>query len=262
MNQINEPEAPGLTRWQRLQSLYDEAMTLGTAQRPQFVVSSCADDPILHDQLMSLIKTSANSIAKDATIFVKQKSVLLQSGCIIDRYRIIKHLGEGGMGVVYLAERADSEFEQKVALKLVSSHLMSPNVIARLRGERQILASLNHPNIARLIDGGGTTDGTPYLVMEYVEGMRIDLYCNSKRLDIESRLKLFQQVCSAVHAAHQQLIIHRDIKPSNILVSDEGSPKLLDFGIAKLMDADSRNNDTALTLFNERMLTPGQPSCR
>jgi len=246
---------PSPHRWQRLQTLYDEAMTMATAQRPQFVIDSCADDKLLRDQLLSLVLQNDGSVV-DKTGFAKRSPATLEPGHVIGRYRVIRQLGAGGMGSVYLGERADSEFHQQVAIKLVNSDLVSPNIIARMRGERQILANLNHPNIARLIDGGGTAEGLPYLVMEYIEGTRIDLYCSTRKLDINGRLQLFKQVCSAVHAAHQQLIIHRDIKPSNILVTTEGVPKLLDFGIAKLLDANTRISDTALTHINERMLTP------
>ena len=254
---MSDSNAPAPNRWQRLREIYDAAMTMATVNRPQFVIDNCSDDKLLRDELLSLILQTGNVIADNAqTGFIKPTNTQLEPGSIIDRYRIVRHLGEGGMGVVYLAERADSEFRQRVAIKLVNGNLISPNVIARLRGERQILATLNHPNIARLIDGGATRDGVPYLVMEYVEGVRVDLYCSTNGLDIVARLKLFQQICSAVHAAHQQLIIHRDIKPTNVLVDKDGVPKLLDFGIAKLIDADTRNSDTALTLINERMLTP------
>lgn len=253
---MSNSDAPAPTRWQRLQVLYDEALTMATAQRPQFVINSCGEDNILRDQLLSLLMQQPDA-ARTAFVNTSESAdARLEPGYIVDRYRIVRQIGSGGMGVVYQAERANSEFEQKVALKLVNSNLISPNIVARLKGERQILANLNHPNIARLIDGGATANGIPYLVMEYVEGTRIDLYCSTHELNIPARLKLFQQVCAAVHAAHQQLIIHRDIKPSNILVTADGVPKLLDFGIAKLIDADTRISDTALTMINERMLTP------
>lgn len=255
---MNDSEDSKPIRWQRLQTLYNEAMTVATVNRVQFVLESCRNDSALRDQLMSLValEDSANERAEALTGIARSDDAPLVVGTVIDRYRIIRPLGAGGMGTVYLAERADSEFHQQVAIKLVNRSLVSPNVIARMRGERQILANLNHPNIARLVDGGATTEGVPYLVMEYIEGTRIDLYCTTHQLDIRTRLKMFQQVCSAVHAAHQQLIIHRDIKPSNILVMQDGAPKLLDFGIAKLLDASARISDTALTMINERMLTP------
>lgn len=154
----------------------------------------------------------------------------------IGPYRIVRVIGSGGMGIVYLAERADESFRKQVAIKLVRQRLVDPETEKRLVGERQILANLDHPNIARLYDGGTTADGTPYLVMEYIDGAPIDHYCDSRRLSIDERLDLFRQICSAVHYAHQNLIVHRDIKSTNILVTRDGTPKLLDFGIAKLLD--------------------------
>lgn len=155
----------------------------------------------------------------------------------IGAWRIVRLLGSGGMGVVYLAERADESFQQQVAIKLVRNRLVDRETEERLVGERRILASLNHPNIARLLDGGTMPDGTPYLVMEYIDGVPIDHYCDSRRLTIDERLELFRAICSAVHYAHQNLVVHRDIKTTNILVTRDGVPKLLDFGIAKLLDA-------------------------
>ncbi|MBI1762961.1 MAG: serine/threonine protein kinase, partial [Acidobacteria bacterium] len=138
------------------------------------------------------------------------------------------------MGAVFLAERADREFKQRVALKLIKRGLDTDEIIARFRHERQILAALDHPNIARLLDGGTTSDGLPYFVMEYVEGEPLDAYCTTYNLTLHERLNLFRTVCGAVHYAHQNLVVHRDLKPANILVTAEGVPKLLDFGIAKV----------------------------
>lgn len=154
----------------------------------------------------------------------------------IGPYRIIRVIGSGGMGIVYLAERADESFRQQVAIKVVRNRLVDPETEKRLVDERQILANLDHSNIARLFDGGTTADGTPYLVMEYINGVPIDHYCDSRRLSVDERLDLFRRICSAVHYAHQNLVVHRDIKPTNILVTRDGTPKLLDFGIAKLLD--------------------------
>src|SRR3981189_1978311 len=154
----------------------------------------------------------------------------------IGPYRVLRTLGAGGMGEVYLAERADAQFEQQVAIKVVHGGALAVSMHSRLKLERQILAQLDHPNIAHLLDGGALPDGSAYIVMEYVDGVAIDVFCDSSRLDINARLKLFQTVCAAVHYAHQNLIVHRDLKPSNILVTAAGAPKLLDFGIAKLLD--------------------------
>ena len=179
----------------------------------------------------------------------------------IGPYRVLRTLGVGGMGEVYLAERADAEFEQQVAIKVVHSGALARGVQSRLRVERQILAQLDHPNIAHLLDGGTLADGTAYLVMEYVDGVPIDVYCDSNRLGIAARLKLFQTVCAAVHYAHQNLIVHRDLKPTNILVTPSGTPKLLDFGIAKLLDdRQVRQTTLALTHADVRVMTPDHAS--
>jgi serine/threonine protein kinase/Tfp pilus assembly protein PilF len=177
----------------------------------------------------------------------------------IGPYRVLRTLGVGGMGEVYLAERADAEFEQQVAIKVVYGG--SRGVKSRLKIERQILAQLDHPNIAHLLDGGSLPDGTAYIVMEYVDGIPIDNYCDLNRLDVAARLKLFQTVCAAVHYAHRNLIVHRDLKPSNILVTAAGVPKLLDFGIAKLLDERQAGHHTlAVTHADIRIMTPDHAS--
>jgi serine/threonine protein kinase/Tfp pilus assembly protein PilF len=179
----------------------------------------------------------------------------------IGPYRVLRSLGEGGMGEVYLAERADAGFEQRVAIKVVRAGNIARSVQSRLKIERQILAELDHPNIARLLDGGTLPDETAYLVLEYIEGIPIDAYCDTHRLDVAARLRLFQQVCAAVHYAHQHLIVHRDLKPSNILVTPGGVPKLLDFGIAKLLDDRQAGQHTlAVTHADLRLMTPDHAS--
>jgi eukaryotic-like serine/threonine-protein kinase len=179
----------------------------------------------------------------------------------IGPYRVLRTLGVGGMGEVFLAERADAEFDQTVAIKVVFGGAVSRNVQSRLKIERQILAQLDHPNIAHLMDGGSLPDGSAYIVMEYVDGVPIDAHCDSNRLDIAARLKLFQTVCAAVHYAHQNLIVHRDLKPSNILVTAAGVVKLLDFGIAKLLDERQAGHHTlAVTRADLRLMTPDHAS--
>jgi tetratricopeptide (TPR) repeat protein/tRNA A-37 threonylcarbamoyl transferase component Bud32 len=175
-------------------------------------------------------------------------------------YELGDAIGAGGMGEVYRAARADAEYQQQVAIKLVRSGFDTTFISARLRAERQILATLEHPNIARLLDGGTTADGVPYLVMELVDGVPIDRYCEEHQLDIPARLRLFVQVCSAVQYAHRRMIIHRDIKPRNILVTRDGVPKLLDFGVAKILDPGALTGGTDVTLNAQRMLTPGYAS--
>src|ERR1700733_6510776 len=185
----------------------------------------------------------------------------MEQGDRIGPYRVLRTLGVGGMGEVYLAERADAEFEQQVAIKVVFGSALARGVQSRLKIERQILAQLDHPNIAHLLDGGSLPDGTAYIVMEYVDGIPIDAFCDSNRLDIAARLRLFQTVCSAVHYAHQNLVVHRDLKPSNILVTAAGVPKLLDFGIAKLLDERQAGRHTlAVTHADVRVMTPDHAS--
>src|SRR5258706_13365331 len=182
-------------------------------------------------------------------------------GDLIGPYRVLRTLGVGGMGEVYLAERADAQFDQKVAIKVVHGGALKRSVQSRLKLERQILAQLDHPNIAHLLDGGALPDGSAYIVMEYIDGIAIDAFCDSNCLDITARLKLFQTVCGAVHYAHQNRIVHRDPKPSNILVTSAGVPKLLDFGIAKLLDdRQAARHTLAVTQEDIRIMTPDHAS--
>jgi eukaryotic-like serine/threonine-protein kinase len=179
----------------------------------------------------------------------------------IGPYRVLRTLGAGGMGEVYLAERADAQFEQQVAIKVVHGGALAVSMHSRLKLERQILAQLDHPNIAHLLDGGALPDGSAYLVMEYIDGEAIDVFCDLHCLDINARLKLFQTVCAAVHYAHQNLIVHRDLKPSNILVTGTSVPKLLDFGIAKLLDdRQAARHTLAVTQADIRIMTPDHAS--
>jgi eukaryotic-like serine/threonine-protein kinase len=179
----------------------------------------------------------------------------------IGPYRLLRTLGAGGMGEVYLAERADAQYEQRVAIKVVHGGALAVGMHSRLKLERQILAQLDHPNIAHLLDGGALPDGSAYIVMEYIDGMAIDAFCDSNRLDVAARLRLFQTVCGAVHYAHQNLIVHRDLKPSNILVTAAGTPKLLDFGIAKLLDdRQAAKHALAMTQADVRIMTPDHAS--
>ena len=173
-------------------------------------------------------------------------------------YQIVDEIGHGGMGEVYRAERIDGQFDQQVAIKLVRVGLGSAFIVERFLHERQILATLNHPNIARLLDGGATDDGVPYLVMELIDGDRIDAYCQANRLSVSERLRIFLQVCAAVQYAHQRLVIHRDIKPGNILVTKDGTPKLLDFGIAKILDPSGDSETTMARPMTPEYASPEQ----
>jgi tetratricopeptide (TPR) repeat protein len=250
-------------RWRQLQDLFERALCLDPSQREQFLHQQCADDNVLRDQVVSLLRASSSDDEEFERGYERSIGNLLResglpSGTRIGRYRIQRLLGRGGMGAVYLAERADEQYQQTVALKLVELGILHSDIGDRFLGERQILARLNHPNIARLFDGGRTDDGLPYFVMEYVAGVPIDRYCQEHELQTRDRLRLMKEVCAAVQYAHQNLIIHRDLKPSNILVGEDGRPKLLDFGIAKLLEPETPG--AALTRLRERVMTPEHAS--
>jgi non-specific serine/threonine protein kinase/serine/threonine-protein kinase len=205
---------------------------------------------------LSDVPTVALESEKTSNLLASEMGAIPPLDRRIGAYRLIRELGRGGMGAVYLASRADDQFEKLVAIKVVVRGLDTDFAIQRFRAERQILASLDHPNIARLLDGGTTTDGRPFFVMEYIEGKPIIEYSDENKLSIEDRLKLFRQVCSAVQYSHQNLVIHRDIKPSNILVTAEGVPKLLDFGIAKILNPDLYPLGVDQTQTAMRLMTP------
>ncbi|MEM1204321.1 MAG: serine/threonine-protein kinase [Acidobacteriota bacterium] len=221
-------------QWQQVRRVLAEALEVEASDRPAFLDEACGDSTWLRDEVDSLIRSH-----DDATTFVDRPIVDLTGGDSelerIGPYRLLEKLGQGGMGTVYLAERDDEAYRQKVAVKLLQRGRDSDELLRRFRGERQILAQLEHPHIARLLDGGSAEDGRPYLVMEHVRGQPIDVYCDRHQLGIPERLELFAQVCSATQFAHQSLVVHRDIKPGNILVTEDGEPKLLDFGIAKFL---------------------------
>nr|PZN80246.1 MAG: hypothetical protein DIU56_03800 [Pseudomonadota bacterium] len=248
-------------RWQRMQEIVERALALDPDTRSHFVDSECGEDAELREQVLSLllaVDDDSDGLEErvEAAIAETIRGPDVPVGRMAGPYRLCELIGRGGMGAVFLAERADDEFRHRVAVKIVASGILQGRAASRFRSERQILARLEHPNIARLLDGGRMEDGTPYLVMEYVQGVRIDEYCATRGLDVRARLKLVQQVCAAVHYAHQNLVVHRDLKPSNILVTDDGVPKLLDFGIAKLLDTEPFGVTLALTRVRERMLTP------
>ena len=245
-----------------LDDIVRQALSLAPESRAAFVRNACAQDEALFDSVTREVASSGDSWADlhsgaEMDVTFAPEAV---AGERIGPYRIVRTLGEGGMGAVFLAERADGQFEQHVAIKLVRRGLLSKHVQNRLRIERQILATLDHPNIAKLLDGGATADGTPYIVMEYIDGEPIDVYCDTHSLTVEERLRLFRTVCSAVYAAHQNLIVHRDLKPSNILVTRSGIPKLLDFGIAKLLDERQLMQTLAVTQADVRLMTPDHAS--
>jgi eukaryotic-like serine/threonine-protein kinase len=245
-----------------LDAIVRRAQSLDPDQRAAFLRGACGTDESLFTRAWSTLHCASGSNWWDHSAGDAGGDIPTQDewiGSVIGNYRVVGVLGAGGMGRVLLAERADQQFTHKVAIKLVRAELVSKQVQGRLRIERQILAALDHSNIAKLLDGG-THAGVPYIVMEYVDGVPIDMYCNERRLTIPERLSLFRTVCSAVHYAHQNLIVHRDLKPTNILVTADGVPKLLDFGIAKLLDSRGLTQTMAVTHFDSRLMTPDHAS--
>ncbi|MBT8379930.1 MAG: serine/threonine-protein kinase [Ignavibacteria bacterium] len=243
-------------RWSKIQSLFDKALELKPSERETFLKNECGDDKELYNEVFSLLSADEKQhsiFSGSAADYVAVDDGTLE-GKTFGSYRAVNQIGAGGMGSVYLAERIDGVFEQKVALKVVKPGMNSHEIISRFEEERQILARLQHPNIARLLDGGISELSLPYFTMEFVEGKPITEYCDDKNLNIEERLELFKKVCKAVLYAHQNLVIHRDIKPSNILVQDDGTVKLLDFGIAKVFEED--NEEKFLTRTGMRVMTP------
>ncbi len=257
----------GSEPFKKIQEIVQAATKLSPEARTAFINTQCNDDETLrqevesrltlHDKATAIIESNTDS---DTTMLMGARQFEDEmSGKRIGAYEVIGELGRGGMGAVYLATRADEQYEKQVAIKIVQRGMENNFVINRFRQERQILAHLDHPNIARLLDGGTTEDGLPYFVMEYVEGSPITTYCDENGLTTLDRLKLFREVCSAVQYAHQNLVVHRDIKPGNILVTPQGTPKLLDFGIAKLL-APELAFQADVTANVARLMTPAYAS--
>lgn len=249
------------SRWQKVSALFKAARAVPPDSRPAFLRERCGDDTSLVDEVLRLLRTVAPDddfavMVRDAARSTVAENAAANIDQSVGNYKLIRLVGTGGMGNVYLAERDDHRFDQQVAIKILHANHGDESLIQRFQVERQTLANLDHPNIARLLDGGETDDGTPYLVMEYVDGIAIDKYCDDKRLSVRQRLALFQKVCDAVDYAHRNLVVHRDIKPSNILVSDSGEPKLLDFGIAKFLDGAALNYTVAVTRQGGAAMTP------
>jgi serine/threonine-protein kinase len=249
----------------RVSALFEDAIALDPRTRDAYLDRACANRPDLRRHVQALLDADQRStrFIEPPTIESISKlwrsppiepDIQLPAGTRLGAYRVLRPIASGGMGTVYLAERSDKHFEQRVAIKVLKRGVDTDAVLWRFRVERQTLANLNHPNIARLLDGGVTGDDLPYIVMEYIEGEPIDDYCRKRKLSIDERLRIFRAVCSAVQHAHQKLVIHRDIKPANILITPDGVPKLLDFGIAKVLDP--TDSDGATTLPDARPMTP------
>jgi serine/threonine protein kinase len=270
-------------RWRQIEQLYDTARQREEAQRRAFLQEACAGDQALQSEVESLLANEGRAeefmdspalqVAARALVQEQAAAVGMPSGGVassrgrdpvddplvgkrVGSYRLVELIGSGGMGSVYRAVRDDDQFQKQIAVKFVHFASQPADLSRRFRDERQILARLEHPNIARLLDAGTREDGLSYFMMEYVEGQPIHRYCDERRLPTRERLKLFRIVCSAVQYAHQNLVIHRDIKPGNILVTDDGAPKLLDFGIAKVIDPTSPDSSLETTATAGLVMTP------
>jgi eukaryotic-like serine/threonine-protein kinase len=250
-------------RWAQVRSLFESALERPAGQRPAFLQDACASDDALLMEVRGLLDSfeestdfMASPISAVAAVRRAAADTDALEGACVGPWKLLRRVGTGGMAAVYAAARIDQQFQKIVAIKVVKPGMDSEEILRRFRNERQVLASLDHPNIARLLDGGTTDYGLPYLVMEYVEGTPMDRYCDSHKLSISERLILFRSVCSAVQYAHQNLVVHRDLKPGNILVTAAGVPKLLDFGIAKLLRPDYSGQNAHFTRTNLRPMTP------
>src|SRR5688572_24778792 len=252
-------------KWRKVEDLLNAALEIEPSNRRGFLDHIGAED--LRREVESLLASeigadgflTCGAIALAADLFDKDEAADALVGQNIGNYKIVGELGRGGMGAVYLAQRDDGKFQQKVAVKLLKSELNTADIRRRFHREQQILAALAHPNIARLLDAGTTADGLPFLVMEYIEGLPIDEFCKRESLDLKKRLEIFRTVCEAVSFAHRNLIVHRDLKPSNILITKDHIPKLLDFGISKLLTPEFEA-ESAHTVTNLGVMTPAYAS--
>jgi len=251
--------ASAFDSWKRIEAIFNDALELKPEDRPAFLDHACAGDADLHREVDSLLASVDKSLGfLESPLHKVAQQLAAESegpGSRIQAYQLLRVIGEGGMGKVYLAARADDQYSKQVAIKLLQAGFAQTTaMLLRFRSERQILADLDHPNIARLLDGGVTPSGLPFLAMEYVDGIPIHEYCRRNNLSVEQRLRLFVTVCGAVDYAHKHLVVHRDIKPANILVTKDGDPKLLDFGIAKLVDPEQ--GAAVQTRTADRLMTP------
>ena len=254
-------------RWSQVRQIFEDALERPASDRTAYLRAACPHDTELRHEVETLLASHERSENFLATPAIQMNQIIRENrilgddrdefpkGYRLGPYEFERRIGRGGMGAVWLATRHDHEYQKKVAIKMVKPGMDSQEILRRFRTERQVLANLQHPNIAHLIDGGSTPEGLPYLVMEYVDGKPIDQYCEKGKRPISERLQLFRAVCAAVQFAHQNLVVHRDIKHSNILVTADGTPKLLDFGIAKLLRPDPGTFDPAQTRPGMRPMT-------
>jgi non-specific serine/threonine protein kinase/serine/threonine-protein kinase len=245
--------------WQRVKGILQAALDLPPAQRPGYLDQACREDADLRREVESFLQyAETESPALGVTRWNSGADEMFADPERAGPYRVLRRLGEGGMGVVYLAERDDGQYRQQVAIKVMKGGPMAAGLVRRFRKERQILAGLNHPHIARLIDGGTTAAGCLYYAMEYVDGVPVTEYCNARRLGLRPRIELFSAICLAVVHAHRKLIAHGDLKPANILVCQDGAPKVVDFGLAQIFGAGPESGEAAAS--TTLMMTPGYAS--
>jgi serine/threonine protein kinase len=258
-------------RWQQVKTMFEAALQRAGGERTEYLRSACGSDAALRSELEALLESNDRVPAFLEQPALESFSEELEAdraaalvGRRLGRWRLSELIASGGMGTVYGAQRADGEFEQLAALKLIRPEVLGHHARQRFHHERQLLAQLSHPNIATLLDGGTTPDGLPYLVMEYVRGEPIDGYCARKKLSTRERLELFRVACAAVHHAHQNLIVHRDLKPGNMLVTPDGTLKLLDFGISSVLsggpvEAGGSNRATQRRMTRNRSVASRSP---
>ena len=246
-------------RWGEVKTVLAAVLEAPPPEREALIDTLCGSDAEMRASVASLLalETRAGDLLNSQAVPGAALRAESPAPAQIGPYRVLREIGKGGMGVVYLGERADGEFRKQVAIKLITSGLRDHDLERRFRRERQILATLDHPGIARLLDGGATAEGQPYFVMEYVEGLVLPAHCEQRGAGVEERLKLFLQVCEAVEYAHQRLVVHRDLKPGNVLVTPDGEAKLLDFGLARMTES---RTDDQVTLTAMPMLTPAYAS--
>ncbi len=253
------PDAINPDRWEELKALFSQVLAQPATERAAWVAQ--VEDPAMRAELAQLLAGDEGTLSLLDVPHDRLVQLIddpLADDAHIGPYHLVREIGQGGMGTVYLAHRADGTFEQRVALKVIRPGHGSADIVRRFQQERQILASLHHPHIAQLLDGGTTDAGAPYFAMEYIDGEPLTTYCDDHRLSVDDRLRLFQDACAAVHYAHQNLVVHRDLKPSNMLVTEDGQLKLLDFGIAKILNP--QQPDTLQTRTGARVLTPAYAS--